>query len=1016
MSEEQELPSPHNRTISTYRDVSLMDPLKRYYVSRQVSATGDRVSYSLEDQTMRRYRDGQRILTGPAYVPMLPGFEFDNPFKIGNDNLYRCYVATGSEIVNWSAGGYDRRDGGAPGFLPAEQEMADSWNSARSNDGPILSTESQAQRNHNIFRISSSLPEERHQNDDFNFAQEISGLIENSSPNRMDPEDERRYQSTIQRGSRIGDNLLALQIGILGMTPREFYRRYEVDGRSIRTAADVQRIIDAEGSGFNNHLKRQAAFATYTENMYINQTSGSFVDYDFYDFKVDAPFVLDWLSHEANLVGGAQNPPDVRPAFINPEYNYYNGNYERAIANSNIPETVLPNMYVYSLMTSEPFDIGESPAWQTGSGPRRAAELQGDYDKLITLDEFDKNFLPRTNDPDFESYITRYGQAVASGNISVDMYANLNRKNSNTITPAGDMDIYPKFNTAKHAFPMYIEVGMPTNEIGTFGRLAENLGVSAKFMSSLTTTPAVDHSFYFKSNGLLTSVGEGDPFTIDEERDPPQVVSNIFARQETKVYDFNEWFDNIATGAVLATLTERGNDFPEGIDEEACLDYLTQIQVQGMKNAIRQTAKESALTYRKYLYNQNAFAPSETIIFELSKFKLVQGEYVLVQNYFFPNTSFTDVIDYVDTQVKYGQLYRYELKGYAVVYGSKFRFRTYRHYIGSNNGGFTARAGAHLNFSFNVETIPCLKIVEYPIFNRQWQISNGENNLIGGLNYPAIKVLDRPPMPPEVNIFPFKNDYSQVLMNLKAGGGSFMGDRAVPYIPFTAEEEADFSEMSNYQKRVENFSLRRGHLEFRSEGGGEVNRMEIYRTEEVIQNPGSYQDLYRSFQENLHQVLDLDSVDAEGDALPDEDIAKAFDFTDTLLANKKYYYTFRAKDVHENYSNPSIIYQVELLYDKGFYAPRIEVYNPPISSPKSPSKKMARFLEIQAADIQVVPYYEPSDNPIAEANQNQTKGLIASDDNKIQNNDFIVRITSRDTGRKIDLKIKFKVTEDVPVT
>ena len=38
---------------------------------------------------------------------------------------------------------------------------------------------------------------------------------------------------------------------------------------------------------------------------------------------------------------------------------------------------------------------------------------------------------------------------------------------------------------------------------------------------------------------------------------------------------------------------------------------------------------------------------------------------------------------------------------------------------------------------------------------------------------------------------------------------------------------------------------------------------------------------------------------------------------DTIQTNKKYYYTFRTVDFHGNVSNPSPIYEVELVDDEG---------------------------------------------------------------------------------------------------
>ncbi len=994
-------PSPQQRTITAYQEVSLQDPLKRYYTTTKRVPFRDAIVFDDRNIVMSNYAERQRLFVA--------GVHTTGSGKIGNPDLYRAYESPNSDTVNWSAGGYRRLQNNSPAFQAADATEASNWNLASANRGVLMNSNfvTRDQTKRSFYRTGMNIPSPRGQSQEFNLATQLAALASDAGVSRLPRDEERDYLLTLSPNSPE----VARQVGVLGVSVEYFTRTYRARQRAtnqrVRTLNGevVQSVID---EAYPNSVSTRAALAAYSPTLYTSASQASYRDYEFYDFQIDAPLVLDWLSHESELVGGSNNPPPTTPAYINPEYNFYNGTYEKAIADTNIPETVLPNMYVYSLMTDEPFDLSESPSWQEGSDSRRAAELQGDYDRLITLDEFDKNFLPRTNDPDFVRYLNEYGGAIASGSVSVDMYANLNRKNSNTITPAGDMDIYPKFNTAKHAFPMYIEVGMPTNPVGNFGKLAEKTGTSAGFMSSLTISPFMERECYFSSDGLLTTAGDGDPFQIDEARNAPVMTRNIFSRQASKIYDFDDWFDNIAGSAVLAVLTQKGMDFPVGINEEDCLDYMTQLAVEGMRNSMRQAASTNVVKYRDYLLADKPLCPAETIIFELSKFKKTgDGNYVLVQNYFFPNTSYTEVIDYVDTQVKYDQIYRYELKGYAVVYGATYRFRTQRYYVGANDGGFNARPSAHLNFTFNVETIPNLKIVQYPIFNSRWMRSQGENRLVGGLNYPDVKVKDRPPMPPECNVFPYKTDFEQILANLQPGGGSFMGDRAVPYIAFSEDEEETFRELSFYQKRVENFSLKRGHLEYRSEGGGEVTTMEIYRTTTLADNLMTSDLIYKNFQDRLHKILD---INPESEA-PDEDLARAFDFMDTLIPNTKYYYTFRSKDIHGHISNPSAIYQVELLYDKGFYAPEISIYNPKPAKLHNTSKKFSRFLEIKAADIQSLPYYQQSDNPADQFNQNHRIGIVSEQQDRVDNNQYIVRITSRDTGRKIDLRIKFRVAE-----
>ena len=82
-----------------------------------------------------------------------------------------------------------------------------------------------------------------------------------------------------------------------------------------------------------------------------------------------------------------------------------------------------------------------------------------------------------------------------------------------------------------------------------------------------------------------------------------------------------------------------------------------------------------------------------------------------------------------------------------------------------------------------------------------------------------------------------------------------------------------------------------------------------------------------------------------------------------------------------------------------------------------PSKKMARYIEIKGSDLQVLPFNETSQNT---GYANSRTGLFTAEksligqtgENGILGNKFIVRITSRDTGRKVNVVINFQSTEN----
>ena len=49
-------------------------------------------------------------------------------------------------------------------------------------------------------------------------------------------------------------------------------------------------------------------------------------------------------------------------------------------------------------------------------------------------------------------------------------------------------------------------------------------------------------------------------------------------------------------------------------------------------------------------------------------------------------------------------------------------------------------------------------------------------------------------------------------------------------------------------------------------------------------------------------------------------------FEESVLPNTKYYYTFRSVDVHGHMSNPTPIYQVELIDADGAIYPLVNIY------------------------------------------------------------------------------------------
>ena len=734
---------------------------------------------------------------------------------------------------------------------------------------------------------------------------------------------------------------------------------------------------------------------------------------DYYDFSPQAKFVLDYSSY--GYMTNLLDAPDdfggsTEFSTIDPQYNYYHEKYEKAIASPQVPEAALPNLYIYDYITDNGNNLANSPEWQDDQNA--AAELNNNLDRLITLDEFEATSLPRLGGTEeqrasFLTYLDQYAGAITPDGeiigqedtgVVIDVMSDLARQYYHIPTPASQMDVYSRVSSRASTFPMSVGINFPTSFAGPIATSIQDSLTSVSLVDSIIKTVSSPAPVYMYSNGFGYDPVGGQMMFMNQS--DSTFVSQAYHAQtfrpfegidfrrfgiesEVRIYDFYRWIEN----ANSEIENEPNPPAPRERYFGQCPRLIDNIRLQAISNQIENYAIENSLTYEQIIKGQQA--SSETILYKLVKKDAKTDE--IIQNFYFPNTKFETVIKFADTQVKFEKHYRYELVGVDVVYGSKFVLRPIDW---SLDPSLSEENLIYVGVS--VMRAPDPKIVEYPIYTREWKKSG-----VTGMTFPDVFVSDRPPPPPEILIAPLRGNYRQVILAFQPTNESFLGSRAIPWTHIESEDlQYSVNPSIIFQKTFKNFSLFSPNLEFSGESSSEVKCIEVFRSEDISDQATNIRELYpMTFSNKKHKTLNI-SADA-----PEEEKAVSFDCLDTLEPNKKYYYTARSIDVHGKVSNPTPIYVVELVFDKGTYYPMIDMYHPKFASRTIPTKKMARFLEIKAAPIQVNVQntFDSGDNLV----QSQ-KGFIEASENKVENNKFLVRLTSRDTGRKIQFGIKFK--------
>ena len=700
----------------------------------------------------------------------------------------------------------------------------------------------------------------------------------------------------------------------------------------------------------------------------------------FYDlsFKMGIPF----SDRELSKYNGQIKPISAR---VLPWYNFYVKKYEDVVSNVSVSEALLPNLYALSSVLSEESKNVDLINHVSLAGNLDKKELPnkssiGVFIGYTFVEELKKTVgqyfdkygraqarIYRSKPKEVAAFLQPFQLTATLANqvrllTDKEILAGLEKKFSNVLFTLENLSLLNKYEGKKHMFPMYCDIEFSTDKKTSVAEILRDTKLSANLQSrvvnNITTNKGFELNKFFEAREVMIAT---------ENKTVSRQIS--LDTTDRRVWDLSEWIidfekqdsksgEGIATPQQLAAAELSniediaiflGADKQEQlVSNDPQMKFFRQIMKLVFVGKIRKLISDKFRTYEEMMTGK--FAHSETVMYRVEK---LSGN-TTVQNFYFPNSNSIDVLHFVDTQVKYGVPYTYRIHAYQAVIGSKYNYSDM-----TISGDYA---------SFLVTQYPVVKMVELPYFEY------------------TTKVLDRAPVFPDIEMVPYKGISDKFLFLLRSNTGEYLLQPEI----IEESDTAIFEEQRLVQDVVPGAPIL-----FRSDDHSGV--FEIYRLET---KPKSYQDFRGAL---------LTSVATDISKLTPQSATSAA-FVDDIEPNKKYYYMFRVIDIHGHISNPTPVYEVEMVDERGTVYPNTGVLE--FDAPKSfPSRSGKKYLMIAPAFTQTIINEEKSGITEQDSAENVRKVFLGVEKETAWGKTFKIRLTSRSTGKQVDINVDLTSTD-----
>ena len=392
-------------------------------------------------------------------------------------------------------------------------------------------------------------------------------------------------------------------------------------------------------------------------------------------------------------------------------------------------------------------------------------------------------------------------------------------------------------------------------------------------------------------------------------------VQSTNAAETLQFFDYDSWLNSVlekpesldsvnyfnfdTPADILYIGSKQKNQIPNYKDNSFLLSIMATVLL-GKTNTI---TEENGRNYKDIISGKHAY--NEPIIIKIEK---INENNVLLQTYYFQNDS-EDLFTFIDSQIKTDKQYKYNFSFMTVVIGSKYKYGE----PSIKKSGIAAVPVEYVK--------PVVYIYDIPL-NRNDSFEVPIDVLVPTVN---------PPTVPVVLPVPYKDIKNQIKLIFQRTIDSYQD---IPVIL----EEGDTALYDKYEKV-------NGKILFSSAD-------EIVNTEEFLNKSKIYYQIFRidkpprsyeDFYDKLYKTV-------EGDT-----------FIEELEYNKKYYYAFRELIRYPKSgilkSNPTVVYQMEIINNSGIYYPIIKPYDFVKDSGVEKARSLKKYILLEASYPQTLSGY-----------------------------------------------------------